>query len=83
MRFPLFGIVAGICSLAAAALFAGSAAEPSPIQQDILHCLDEMRPELVAINQDIWTFAELGLQEHRFSWLHSGQLTFPLDQRRP
>jgi aminobenzoyl-glutamate utilization protein B len=27
--------------------------------------LDDARPELVAINQDIWNYAELGLQEHR------------------
>src|SRR5579871_2433128 len=65
MRFALFCTVAGICSLAAAALLAGDADKPSPIQEDILHSLEEMRPELVAINQDIWTFAELGLQEHR------------------
>ncbi len=65
MRFPLLCAVASLCALAAASLLAGYAAEPSPIQQDILRCLDEMRPELVAVNQDIWTFAELGLQEHR------------------
>ena len=27
--------------------------------------LDSIRGELVAVNQDIWTFAELGLEEHR------------------
>jgi aminobenzoyl-glutamate utilization protein B len=32
---------------------------------DILHFLDKLRPELVAMNQDIWSYAELGLEEHR------------------
>jgi aminobenzoyl-glutamate utilization protein B len=27
--------------------------------------LDATQPELVAVNQDIWTYAEVGLQEHR------------------
>src|SRR5262249_6128356 len=27
--------------------------------------LDSARPELISMNQDIWTYAELGLQEHR------------------
>lgn len=65
MRFALLCVLAGVGSLAAAALLAGDAAKPSPVEQDILKSLDGMRPELVAINQDIWTFAELGLQEHR------------------
>ncbi len=44
------------------------AAEPSgptPLQQDLLRYLDGLRPELVAVNQDIWGYAELGLEEHR------------------
>jgi aminobenzoyl-glutamate utilization protein B len=47
---------------------AGTAAEPeitTPIQDDILKYLDSMRGDLVSVNQDIWNFAELGLQEHR------------------
>jgi aminobenzoyl-glutamate utilization protein B len=45
-----------------------SAAEPddaSAISNDIIQYLDSIRPDLVSINQDIWTFAELGLQEYR------------------
>lgn len=34
-------------------------------QREILRQVEELRPQLVAINQDIWTFAELGLQEYR------------------
>ena len=37
----------------------------TPIQQEMVRYLDGLRPELVAVNQDIWTFAELGLEEHR------------------
>src|SRR5215831_19368615 len=37
----------------------------SAISNDISQYLDSIRPDLVAINQDIWTFAELGLQEYR------------------
>jgi hypothetical protein len=50
MRFPLLCIVTSICAPDAAALSAGDAAKPSPIQQDILHCLDDMRPELAAVS---------------------------------
>lgn len=45
----------------------GNAAEPAttPIQQDLLTHLDSIRDDLVSVNQDIWSFAELGLEEHR------------------
>lgn len=38
---------------------------PSPLQQDLLRHLDQIQPELIKMNQDIWQFAELGLQEYR------------------
>jgi aminobenzoyl-glutamate utilization protein B len=34
---------------------------------EMLDHLDKMRSELVAINQDIWTWSELGLEEYRSS----------------
>jgi aminobenzoyl-glutamate utilization protein B len=46
----------------------GKAEEPAkttPLQDDILKYLDSVRPELVTVNQEIWNFAELGLEEHR------------------
>jgi aminobenzoyl-glutamate utilization protein B len=45
----------------------GAAAEPTstPVQDDLLTYLDAIRPDLVSVNQDIWDYAELGLQEHR------------------
>ncbi len=65
MRFLFFCAPAAVCLLAAAALLADETAKSSPLQQGILQSLDGMKTDLVAINQDIWTFAELGLQEHR------------------
>ena len=40
---------------------------PTSLQQEILRHLDTLRPELVAVNQDIWNYAELGLEEFRSS----------------
>jgi aminobenzoyl-glutamate utilization protein B len=44
---------------------AAEPAEWSPVQQDVVRYLDGLRPELVAANQEIWNFAELGLEEYR------------------
>jgi hypothetical protein len=66
MRCALLLLLTAVCSLAAAGVApADESAKTTPLQQDILRHLDGLRPELVAVNQDIWTFAELGLQEHR------------------
>jgi aminobenzoyl-glutamate utilization protein B len=62
MRLSLLSTLAGLCCLGVAVVLAD---EPASLPQDILHHLDSLRPELVAVNQDIWAFAELGLQEHR------------------
>jgi aminobenzoyl-glutamate utilization protein B len=35
------------------------------IEVDLTKYLDSIGPELVSVNQDIWTFAEVGLEEHR------------------
>ena len=37
----------------------------TPVQKDIDRHLDDARTELVKVNQDIWAYAELGLEEHR------------------
>ena len=37
----------------------------APAQRQAIDYLDAIRPELVAINQDIWNYAELGLREFR------------------
>src|SRR5262245_3217359 len=59
-----------LASLLGALVFAfpAAAAEKSAstaVQQDILRHLDAAQAELIAVNQDIWTYAELGLQEYR------------------
>ena len=65
MRGPLLFALAIVCSFASLPASADEPAKPTPLQQDILHHLDNHRTDLVAVNQDIWTYAELGLQEHR------------------
>jgi aminobenzoyl-glutamate utilization protein B len=45
-----------------------NASEPktaAAVDDDIVQYLDSIHADLVSINQDIWNFAELGLQEHR------------------
>src|SRR5207253_10333165 len=37
------------------------------IDDDIVKHLDSLRGELIDCNQDIWTYAEVGLEEHRSS----------------
>ena len=41
------------------------AAEPTPPQKAMIGYLDSIEKELISCNQDIWTYAELGLEEHR------------------
>jgi aminobenzoyl-glutamate utilization protein B len=37
----------------------------SPVEQDIIRHLDTLQPDLIALNQDIWAYAEMGLQEYK------------------
>lgn len=57
------------CLLALAACSQNAAAADAPqlssLQQDMVRYLEGLQPDLVAANQDIWGYAELGLQEHR------------------
>ncbi len=39
----------------------------TPIQKEMVKYLDSVQPKLVEVNQEIWTFAELGLEEYRSS----------------
>jgi aminobenzoyl-glutamate utilization protein B len=46
----------------------GKTADPAaaaPVQDEVIKYVDSIRDDLVSVNQDIWNFAELGLQEHR------------------
>src|SRR5262245_17775288 len=75
MCCPMRFILALVCSLAVChAVPADEPTKPDPLQQDILRHLDELRPDLIAVNRDIWTFAELGLQEHRSAARLAGML---------
>jgi aminobenzoyl-glutamate utilization protein B len=66
MRYWAILVLAGMVSLALTP--GGRVAEPSArtaAEDEALKYLDSIRGELVSANQDIWTFAELGLEEHR------------------
>jgi aminobenzoyl-glutamate utilization protein B len=56
----LFFLLASCSSLTSA-----QPAKLTLIQEDMIHRIDALAPELMAVNQDIWTYAELGLQEYR------------------
>jgi aminobenzoyl-glutamate utilization protein B len=51
----------------APAAIAADAPSLTPVQEEMLHHLDTLQPELIAVSQDIWAYAELGLAEHRSS----------------
>jgi aminobenzoyl-glutamate utilization protein B len=76
MRSAAIIVLALVASLGVHGAFSEKVREPSPrgekkadkpadVHGEMTAHLDKLRPELVAINQDIWTYAELGLQEHR------------------
>jgi aminobenzoyl-glutamate utilization protein B len=54
-----------IATLSAACARAADSPTSEAIQNDVITYLDSIRGDLVACNQDIWAFAELGLEEHR------------------
>jgi aminobenzoyl-glutamate utilization protein B len=63
MRSCVLAFLLALCATSQAA-----AAEPptmTPIQKEMAGYLDSIRSELVQCNQDIWTYAEVGLEEHR------------------
>ena len=63
-RFALSLILVVVLTFAAQS-FAGPEPDLTVCQKDIVAHLDSIRPELVEINQAIWSYAELGLQETR------------------
>jgi aminobenzoyl-glutamate utilization protein B len=46
----------------------------TPVQKDMVAYIDSMRTDLVAMNQEIWTYAEVGLEEHRSAARLAGAL---------
>lgn len=80
MRAPTF--VVSFSFFLASQLAADSGPPPAPpppeldpLEKRIVEKLEAMRPELISMNQDIWNYAELGLQEHRSSARLAGALT--------
>src|SRR5437868_6882823 len=66
MRLTAVAILAVIClPVWNRSVPAREDAKLTPLQQDLVRSLDSLQPELVRINQDIWGYAELGLQEFR------------------
>src|SRR5207302_10709161 len=72
MRFALVVSLAGVAALGMhGALLTREPAQQkgpdnlTPVQQAMVGHLDSLKPQLVAVNQDIWNYAELGLQEYR------------------
>src|SRR5262249_49892920 len=66
MRFWALVFLIGAASpLCGQSVNRGEPQTASAISHDIIQHLDSMGEELVSINQDLWNFAELGLQEHR------------------
>src|SRR5262249_39121958 len=66
MRLMVMIALVGTAGLVGTApLGAKEPAELTAIQQEMVRHLDTLQPELVKVNQDIWTYAELGLQEYR------------------
>jgi aminobenzoyl-glutamate utilization protein B len=54
-----------ICLLATLPARAADPPELTPLQQEMIKHLDSIRGDLVDVNQDIWAYSELGLEEHR------------------
>jgi aminobenzoyl-glutamate utilization protein B len=64
LRCPAF-VVCSLLAVAVSTAHAADAPPLTPIQKDMVAYLDSLQPDLVAINQDIWAYSELGLEEHR------------------
>jgi aminobenzoyl-glutamate utilization protein B len=66
-------VVAAVCSGVPSVRGADDKAL-TPMQKDVVDHVDRIRPELIEINQEIWTLAELGLEEYRSSARLAGVL---------
>src|SRR5262245_24688673 len=60
-----YTVIATLATLIGSVPVRAADAELTPIHQEAVKYLDGMRSELVEVNQDIWAYAELGLEEHR------------------
>jgi len=62
MRLTMLLVIATVLSCVPGQ---GADPTPTPSQEDAIKVLDSMRADLVSVNQDIWAYSEVGLQEHR------------------
>jgi aminobenzoyl-glutamate utilization protein B len=66
MRCSAILVLIGVAPLLFGQSANGDEPQTAPaIAKDIIQYVDSIHEQLVSINQDIWSFAELGLQEHR------------------
>lgn len=72
-RFIAF-IISAVVGLFVVSTAARSGESLTAPQQSLLRFLDAKQPELIAINQDIWNYAELGLEETKSSARLVGEL---------
>lgn len=65
MRLPLILLAFHFVTPIMAQSNEAQSKEQSPFRADVLTRVGELEPELIRANQDIWAYAELGLDEHR------------------
>jgi aminobenzoyl-glutamate utilization protein B len=66
MRIHAIAVLVAVLSLTMCPLIqADDKAALTPLQEDMVRSLESLQADLVRINQDIWGYAELGLQEYR------------------
>src|SRR5215212_8488275 len=76
-RIGWLAAAAGMVALGAAAGQGEGKGAPAPLdgaRQAVVRQVDAMAPELAAMNQDLWGFAELGLEERRSAARLTGAL---------
>jgi aminobenzoyl-glutamate utilization protein B len=74
MRLRLIFVLCGMFCLVSSQVRAADAPAFTPIQEEMVRHLDTLQPDLIAVSQEIWTYAELGLEEHRSAARLSGLL---------
>ncbi|MGE3807383.1 MAG: amidohydrolase [Gemmataceae bacterium] len=58
-------VLAPLTALLLSCVLHADEAKLNPVQQDLVQYLDSIEKDMIAVNQDLWNFAEVGLEEHR------------------
>jgi aminobenzoyl-glutamate utilization protein B len=64
----MYRVILFVSFMACCTSSTAQAVEPAAlnsVRQQVIQHLDRLQPDLIAANQDIWTYAEVGLQEYR------------------